>query len=274
MEVESSMSSSGDRTERYFFVHIMKVGGWSFNIMMRRSFAIEECYPNKKDDSNRFRAKLNVDYFRNLSPERLARIRYYGPHFPFIASELIKPAPFRLALFRDPVERVLSQIKQNRRGYPPSSSLADVYHSWPKDDGRLSNHQTQVMGAKSLREFSHVYRRLDVGQTHLDRAKENVDKLDFLGLTERFDESVRILEDSFGLNLGETVFHNVGDSSDVDENLRNSIYEHNQLDIELYEYVKMSFENRKRQITENGKHMNEPTAAGADPPIPYAGPPG
>ena len=88
-------------------------------------------------------------------------------------------------------------------------------------------------------------------------AKENIDKnFILIGTTEQFDESILLLKGL--LNWNSPYYsranrtRNKPDYNKIDAEIRNFIKEHNQLDIDLYNYVKKVINNK---INEAGKEF-------------------
>ncbi len=75
---------------------------------------------------------------------------------------------------------------------------------------------------------------------------ENIDKLAFLGITEKFSESIKRMEYDFGWNLGEALVNNVNPNKDreVPVALLKKIESINEYDKELYAYALEKFNSK------------------------------
>jgi hypothetical protein len=81
---------------------------------------------------------------------------------------------------------------------------------------------------------------IDVDGARLERAKANLDRIEFVGLTERYGDLVDDLSHHFGWRLARDARANVSPDHDepVDEAFRERIAFDNMFDVELYEYAK------------------------------------
>ncbi len=237
------MDSSGENRP-YFFVHIMKVGGGSFKQMVReRIFPGVAFYPGPQDEPP-LEANLSPDLLASLTPERRAQIRFYSGHFPLAARSLITPAPRVLTLFRHPVDRAISYLKMHRRDRALQAPLEAIYDDPVQFHGFISNHQVKVLSAATLDELPRSFARRDQDQTDLALAKAAVETLEFFGVQERFQDSLRRCEAMFGWDLGEPARRNLGDDSTATRALRSRIESDNALDMDFYEHVRSEFDAR------------------------------
>jgi hypothetical protein len=186
-------------------------------------------------------------------------------HLSFDIWRYLDHQPTYLTVLRHPVERVLSL-------YDFQSHFADIFGvehnhdeitalqtkarseaarglfsflSSPDESVRLavSNAQTLLIAAGNPRSM-----REPVEQDRLEKAKENLRKFAFVGLTERMQQSLNLLSYSFGwlpresITLNETP-HRVK-RSDLPADIVELIAEMNRLDLELYRYASQLFEER------------------------------
>jgi hypothetical protein len=171
-------------------------------------------------------------------------------HYPF-GMHYFKP--FRkheyIIFFRDPVERCRSHyyfVLQNRRHYDydrlHATTLAEVF----LDDSKLpysalqSNLQTRFT-AGILYGFNNKWFS---EKKILDAAKSNLKKrYKFIGLQEQFEESCTRFEKTFGWlhPITEKRFQKTNKKEPLDDQTRTAIENHNQLDMELYEFVIKNF---------------------------------
>src|SRR5215471_6192155 len=108
----------GDNVQRFFFVHVMKTAGTTFVLQLGSEFPGSAMYPTGGidwHDPNDVAPYMSVPRLLALPPERRAQIRMYSGHFPYFACEQVDSQLVTLTLLRDPVERVVSMLKQLKR---------------------------------------------------------------------------------------------------------------------------------------------------------------
>jgi hypothetical protein len=80
---------------------------------------------------------------------------------------------------------------------------------------------------------------ISVDDARLARARQNLARVDVIGITERFDRFVRALRDRFGWQLDETARLNAAtEPTDEPARLRSRIIADNAYDIELFEQAR------------------------------------
>jgi hypothetical protein len=248
---------SRDRT-RFFFVHVMKTGGMTLVEQMRQNFPREALFPLREldlkfvDGRLEVRHHLDLAYLAALPQERRDVIRFYSGHFPYVACELLGSDLVTMTILRDPVERTVSLLRQRTRnamwvprGEPPrmdSRTVEEAYANPNVFEPLVHNHQTKIF-SMSRDDNVHTYLDvIDVDGARLARAKENLAKVDVVGLSEDYDAFLDELAERFGWSVRHGVRANAtpeGDGQDpVSESLRARIVADNAIDIAFYEYAK------------------------------------
>ena len=107
---------SPDDGQRFFFIHLMRTGGTTFEQQLRKSFPRAEVYPNPDLDfpDGDIMHHLDVPYLLGLPPERLDAIRLFYGHFPYVVTEMLGGGFVTLTVLRDPVERTISLLRVMR----------------------------------------------------------------------------------------------------------------------------------------------------------------
>ena len=204
------------------FVHIQKTAGTSMKFILKNSFGVKHCDIRPVDPSrNKPVDSDDLAFARRIYED----LRSIGGH-EIIEPTAHLPAEVRpYTMLRDPVSRAVSHFQdQNVRGHEPPS-----FDAYMADSG---NHDFQV--------------RKIAGTADLDKARELLEAAYFfVGLTERFDESMRLLAQlsPYPLDL-RYVRRNVArdnrfrDAVLGDPNKVARIQEANQRDQALFEWVR------------------------------------
>ena len=174
-------------------------------------------------------------------------------HVPYAVLREHVPANTRYITFlREPVDRVVSHYHRHihRRNPRLAGSPKEIAKGRVKADSleealtelgppQLSNLQTRFLSDSPVLG--------DLPASALDEAKANLRSFAFVGIQERFAESIERLEELLGLEGAEYEDRHVSaDRPAVEEipaEVQNLIVEHNKLDIELYEFAVELFDD-------------------------------
>jgi len=239
------MSSADDGTgERYFFVHVRKTGGTSFDKMLRRVFPPESCYPTDADVARNRRTYPDVtpeicDFIR-LPPDRLRGIRLVSGHYPPIAGRLLPEPPRYLTFLRHPMARTISHLRHARHFVPQfrDLSLSQILELRRERELFFRNHQTLMFSYRSMEEACRVDDVVVPDRSRLQLAKETLVRCDFVGIFEFLADSIRLCECRFGWDLG-AIPHEQRSPAEftADTSLEERIRPLVELDLELYEFA-------------------------------------
>ena len=220
----------------FFFVHVMKTAGMTFNRHIDANFAPDEIYPGPDDETG-------VDYWviqrlRDAVEQRRESVRLWRGHFPFFVTDLV-PEALTLSLVREPVARTLSLIAQRQQLVHPDKRLEEIYDD-PVIFGReLHDHQTKVFSLTDDDGAATWVHVLELDEGRLAAAKKRLDTVDLLGCQERFDAFLATLATRWGWAIDDVEPTNVGTTEPVvPESFRRRIADDNALDMELYEYAR------------------------------------
>jgi hypothetical protein len=233
--------------DRFFFIHVMKTGGGTFGQHISSNFAENQIYPHRKLDRDPRKAYTNIAYLTSLPPRRLARIRIFRGHFPFVATEALGLDVVTLSILRDPAERILSFLKLRKDARGDARSLEEIYEDPFLFPRLLHNHQAKVFGLELTRDdrMPSVFGAVDIDERRLQTAKANVEKVDVLGLQERFDEFLAELADRYGWRFGAVPNRHVTENIEVSRSFRRRIADDNAADIEFFEHARSVYERRR-----------------------------
>lgn len=267
--------------QRFFFIHIMKTGGASLDRAMDKGFSAEESYPAAVGWNQAMAQKTCVNDLQNLPEDRLNQIRKFSVHMPFFTSKLVGPDVLTLTMLRDPVARVVSHLKQTKRiehPYFEAMSLEEIYDIPWLFHSYFNNHQTKAfsMSANDLVELrsqeerrSYLAQYSDntydsseptaemlkamlyafgwdapINEERLAIAKANLNRVDILGLLDRYDELLSTLERDYGLHIRRLPGANIGHQEAVSAELLARIEKDNQYDMALYRYAQELYAER------------------------------
>jgi len=209
------------------FMHIPKTGGTTLNDIFKKSYAENEIY-----DHVPLEAMWN--HFSQLKEEDKKEIKAIsGHHFYGIHDLFSKPYTY-FTMMRNPIERVISlyYFLKTYPGYYEENMRNMSFEEYIDWDPQARNGQIhQICGQNS--------------HLSLEKAKENLKVFEVVGITEMFNESLLLLKNKFNWANIEYKKENVTKSrpriSEVSPKIIKKIEKNNELDIELYEFIKSNF---------------------------------
>ncbi len=228
-------------SDKLIFVHIPKTAGSTFHLILNKRYA-------PKETCNLFGAKYQdpeIKKFIDAPIEGKEHIRLLKGHMPFGLHAYLPGNANYISILRDPVERVVSQyyyIKKNQRN-PLHSQVegGDMSIEEFVSSGiaiGMNNGQCRFLNG-DLAEYA--FNRCD--DSLLTKVKTNItQRFIWLGITERFDESIFMLSKLMGWQtppyyIRENVSKVRKSIREVDESAIRIIEAYNTLDKRLYEYA-------------------------------------
>jgi hypothetical protein len=238
------------------FMHVPKTGGVTLHNVIRRYHRPErtfeilgESVATVQDSVNRLRAMSET--------ERSAITCIHG-HVPFgIHRFLPRPARY-LTIMRDPTARMVSDYYFARN--TPNHALHTLVHEKNmsladfialREEHGLSNLCCRILSEKANWDELAASPR-DATPDMLDTARRNIEEhFAVVGLTERFDESLLLIQDAFGWPdvryERENVTRDKPKAMTVPADAVKSMQRYHGLDIELYEFARRRFEAQLAQ---------------------------
>lgn len=226
---------------KYIFLHIEKTAGTSLVDYMRNSVGKKNFYytrPELLNDPDK--VKLELDHYTALAG-----------HIQYDQINKNYPDAFKITFLRDPIERMISFyyfVKEGPETVDPitvKSKSMDFFefleYCEECNDRRFVNGMTYKL-ANDCKE-----------ESRLDSAKENLKKMDFIGLQEYFDDSLAMLSSQTGWKPVEVaptsnITKQKSSKSELSSKIIDKIVELNKDDIELYKYGLNLFEKNKKNI--------------------------
>lgn len=225
-------------TEKYFFCHLQKTGGTALWRRLQHHFGPDGVYPGP-DDGAPPRNTTSVDHLLEVWERRADEIQVVCGHFPLCTTELLGGSFRTFTVLRDPVERVISNLRHRRqREGSPEQPLAEFYD--PLYVALLlRNHMTRMLSLEPGElDDEAMLTQIDDDEARLQTAIDALDSIDIVGFQHDFDALCSRLESTFGWDLGERLRMNTstGDHR-IDDDLRVRIEDDTRRDRVLYAHA-------------------------------------
>jgi hypothetical protein len=233
--------------ERFFFLHLQKTGGTALFQRLRECFGDAAVYPTPEDHGD-VAAVIDLDHLVARFQSRRDEIRVVTGHFPLCTIEVLG-APFTtFTVLRDPVERTLSLLRRRQASDDryKGRELEDIYAD-PDLRDIIDNSMVKMLSlAADELTATPLTQPVVADAARLDRAKRNLERIEVIGLQERFEDFCHELEARFGWDLGAPRFANRTVAGPVPDALRHRITVDNAMDVELYDHAHQLIERRHR----------------------------
>lgn len=255
-------------SQRYFYVHIMKTAGFSLLYMIKNQVLDRSLVYPTKDERDGVSAYADYAYIRALSDEHKRKYRMFSGHLPFCAREVLGTDLRTIVFLREPVARSISNLKHVKQRVVPyrNWSMEELYNDRSVFQPFVNNHQVRVFALKSLPQSGNILQGMTLGPADYEHALENLNRADFIGLSDDFEDSVRMLETFTGWRFRKTHRINKSPEYEVPENLPERIRQDNDFDVRFYEYAKKLYAERKAKwLAKHGKleATTNPSRAGS-----------
>ncbi len=232
---------------KFIFIHIEKTAGNSLRHVLENNFSLHEIY-------HVYENSLQLNDFRCFPRQRKDAVKLFIGHFGFGVHRRLGLSQFRYAtVLREPVERVISLYYYLKRAV--DHARHPVVKNMTLEEFVCSGILPFVDNGQTRR----ISGELDVpfkGLTEaaLDKAKGNLEShFSVVGLLERFDETLVLLQEEYSLQDMDYLHKNVSMQRpavyDISETSRTLVERFNRLDMELYRYASQRF---SRQVEAGG----------------------
>ena len=226
-----------------FFVHVMKTAGTSFQFYLGQNVPAARTFPGAADGID---AQMRLDALRAIPQARRAGLRLYFGHFPAFAAEIVG-ATRTVTVLRDPVERVVSLLKQRQRpANPPTGhwlprtphlTLEEIYDD-PGTRPWVDNVQARVFAMEPTDDPVTFLDPIVLDRARLDAAKARLASFDVVGVQEDFAGLVGQAQKVLGFKpLVGMPRAFVAEEVPVPDGLRERIAEDMAWDRELYDFA-------------------------------------
>ena len=229
-------------------IHIYKTAGTTFQSILDKIFKSNEIvYANLEGVE-----KCEEDLKKNRLANKES-IKVIHGHFPFGWHNYFSKQAKYISFLREPINRVVSDYFYNREfseGHNHSFASKMTMEEYLNCDQLLDmdNGQTRYIAGDYSTPFGQCSEEM------LSKAKKNIDSMFlFVGLTEKFDESLVFINHYLGWKkiyyTNKNVTQNKPRPSTLTPQQKDIIQLRNKFDVELYQYINTQFEEKKKHIS-------------------------
>ncbi len=220
--------------DSYYLLHIPKTAGTSLRYDLYDAFPAGAVYPDAWEyyiqNKARYltRLEINEKQFKQLFLENEIVIGHFGLKPWHLLKE---QKPKTLAFFRHPVDRIWSSIryhsKKGRRYH--GKTMVEILEEYDRTEGQM---MARMLGYQKKRD-------------NLEECFENLEKLDAIGITEAYDNSLDKINQAFGWQLKSQHKRNSGRLTiPIEGKWQMAITEISDLDLKIYEKAQHLFEHQ------------------------------
>lgn len=224
-------------TERIILIHLGRSGGATLRNIIERQFSPRQILRVRSEGKD-----ATLSRIENMSPESREKIRFIAGHIPLGAHKLFSPPSTYITLVRDPISRIVSEynaiLRKKKHEFLETARKMTLRDYALSGINTVHNHQTRVLSGNYL-----------PGQTFgpaaplppnaLEIAQQNIlDLFAVAGVTEKFDETVLIMQKKFGWKNTYYIKQHVSPRAEaLDPEIRAILERQNELDLKLHAFI-------------------------------------
>ena len=251
--------------ERLYFLHIPKTAGTSLRQWLSDLYGAEQFLPCD-----------HLDDLKAMSPETIQQYRFFSGHFSTHLAEFLNPQPATITWLREPIARQISDYHFTRDQF---EHLAQIALSHGRHDWIEFWKQTQHLSLAELCQCEahlgysdnlqvryltgniELPDRVEINETILAQAKQNLTEIFHVGLCEQMDPSIDMLTHKLRHPYKPLrVTMNQGKKPNRQHNLSAKelgvIREANHYDIKLYAFARQLFAERLEAFWKSATQMS------------------
>lgn len=239
--------------KKLIFLHIPKTAGSTFHMILNKRY-------KSNDIRNLFGSRYDEPEIKSFMEEPIEEkqnIRLLKGHMPFGMHNYLPKESRYISVLRNPVERVISQYY-----YIKKNSYNPLHNQVEKDGMTISEFVSSGISVgmnnghcRFLNGDLDEYKFNQCDEVLLEQVKENIKRhFIWLGLTERFDESVLVLSKLLGWKsppyyIRENVSKNRKSRDLISKEEISVIEKYNSLDMKLYSFVNDMLDKQIKDIS-------------------------
>lgn len=172
--------------DHFVILHIPKTGGTTLRNMVYNHFDHAGIYPTESELLENNGGYLSKKYLID-NPKLDKKNMIFGHYGIGFVSEKF-PKATTLCFLRNPIDRILSHVSHILND--PKKSYTDPNDVIEGEKDKIINLQSRILG-------------FNTATNNYNRVKFSLDNIDFVGLTEEFSTSIKLLNSMFGWQLQE-----------------------------------------------------------------------
>ncbi len=225
------------------FQHIPKTAGTTLRYIIQYQFpasAICELYGSSGSPAQR------IDKLQNLSESSRKKIKIINTHVGFGLHNYLHQPHTYITFLREPVSRAISMYYYYQKTKNPlfiNLSLKEFVQTYPGVQNGMTKNLAGIVLQSQLSNSNN--QKFDCDRKSLEIAQRNIQEhFKFVGISERFDESLLLLRKILGWKIPLFDKSNISQKpKDIDRDTLELIKNLNQFDLQLYKYAEKIFED-------------------------------